>query len=194
MACALAFFTLLLSSPLPAQRGAITLPQNLGELVDESAVIVRGYVVIARVEAHPDLEELPTVVVTLAVDETLKGSAGPTFTFRQFIWDARDRHNTAGYAKGQHLLLLLIKPSPYGLSSPAGLEQGRFRILRDVAGKQVAVNGRGNAALFHGLGPQLKAKGVQLSPRLAGMMAQPPAGPIPLDDLRELIRQIQRGK
>src|SRR5713226_5233443 len=164
----------LLGLPVAAQRGAIVLPQNLAELVDQSAVIVRGQVIGARVEPHPEL----------------KGLSGATFTFRQFIWDMRDRFDAAGYRKGDYLLLLMIPPSAYGLSSPAGLEQGRFRVVRDAAGKLAAVNGHGNADLFHELAPALKTRGVKLSPRLAGLVAQPQAGAIALDDLRELIRQI----
>lgn len=184
----------LLSSPASAQRGAVVLPQNLGDLVDEAAVIVRGQVVSARVEPHPDLQGLPTVVVTLRVAETLKGTTEATFTFRQFVWDVRDRSESRDYRKGDHLLLLLIKPSPYGLSSPAGLEQGRFRIELDSTGRQVAVNGHGNAGLFRELAPRLNAKGVALSPRLAAMVAQASPGAVPLDDLRELIRQMAGSK
>ena len=182
------------AGPLPAQRGAITSPQNLDKLVEEAAIIVRGHVVSAGVEPHHELTGLSTLVVTLRVEETLKGQASSTFTFRQFIWDVRDRLDDAGYYKGQHLLLLMIKPSAFGLSSPAGLEQGRFRIVRNPEGNLVAVNGHGNAGLFHELAPQLRAKGVQLAPRLAALVEQPTPGPVPLDDLRKLIRLIAGSK
>ena len=184
----------LAAGSLPAQRGAITLPQNLDKLVEEAAIIVRGHVVSAGVEPHPELANLSTLVVTLRVEETLKGQASSTFTFRQFIWDVRDRFDDAGYYKGQHLLLLMIKPSALGLSSPAGLEQGRFRIVRNPEGNLVAVNGHGNAGLFHELAPQLRAKGVPLAPRLAALVEQPTPGPVPLDDLRKLIRLLAGSK
>jgi len=41
-------------------------------------------------------------------------------------------------------LLLLGPTSPYGLTNTVGLEQGRFRILRDKKGEATAVNGRNN--------------------------------------------------
>ena len=44
-------------------------------------------VVSVRMEKHPELTNLDTVVVTLRVRETLKGQAGETFTFRQYVWD-----------------------------------------------------------------------------------------------------------
>ena len=140
---------LIFSPPaLQAQRGALTLQQNLGELVGQAHTILRGRVVGARMEPHPEFTNHHTVVITLQVEETLKGQAGPSFSFRQYIWDIRDRYDAAGYKKGGELLLLLTRPSPYGLSSPVGLEQGRFRIQRDQQGNRYAVNGAGNAGLF----------------------------------------------
>jgi hypothetical protein len=186
-----AVVVLLLASPLCAQRGAPTRSRNLGELVSQSAVILRGNVISARAEPHPDLTNLWTVVVTLQVREVLKGEAGTTFTFRQFIWDIRDRYDAAGYRKGQDLLLLMNPPTPYGLSSPAGLEQGRFRIQRDRAGRETAVNGHGNSNLFRNLREQLERKQVELTPPAARLIQRQPSGPLPLEGLREAIQQLR---
>ncbi len=175
---------------LAAQRGALTQQRNLGELVAQSAVIVRGRIIKAQVEPHPDLTSLSTVVVTLRVAETLKGEASRTITFRQFIWDVRDRHDAAGYRKGQDILLLMNPVTRYGLTSPAGLEQGRFRISRDAAGREVASNGRGNAGLFHELPGQLKSKRLKVAPHLSALIGQHRSGPISLQDLRDLVRDL----
>ena len=99
------------AAPAFAQRGAMTVPRNLDQLTDRASDIVRGTVVSARVEKHPELSNLDTVVVTLRVHDTLKGHAAGTYTFRQYIWDVRDRYDAAGYRKGQDLLLLMIAPS-----------------------------------------------------------------------------------
>ena len=176
--------------PLHSQRGALVQPRNLGELVAQSAVIVRGYVVSAKVEPHPELRNLTTVVVTLRVAETLKGDAWETLTFRQFIWDVRDRYDAASYRKGQHVLLLMNPTTRYGLTSPAGLEQGRFRISRDATGREVASNGHGNAGLFRNLLAQLKSKRLGVAPHLSALIAQHRSGAIALDDLRDLTRQL----
>jgi hypothetical protein len=187
----LVVFALLFSAlPTSAQRGAITLPRNLGELVDQSAVILRGQVMSARVEPAPELNDHPILVVIVRVREVLKGNTGATFTFRQFIWDYRDRLDAAGYRKGQDVLLLLNPPTIYGLVSPAGLEQGRFRIVRDAQGREVAANGQANAGLFRNLREQLQKKGVELSPRLAALVGTSPAGGVPVADLQDLIRAI----
>lgn len=185
-------FATLLCLPVGAraQRGAIVLPQEISSIVDEAGTIVRGHVISARVEPHPNLTNLYTVVVTLRVEQTLKGSAGATFTFRQFIWDIRDRRDAAGYRKGEHLLLCLTKPSRYGLSSPVDLAGGRFHLLTDVGGQTVAVNGLNNADLFHGTQAALEKKGITLSPRLAQVVSQPAPQPVPLADLEQLIRAV----
>jgi len=189
-AAAALLFLVLPAAPLEAQRGALTLPQNLGEMSDEAATIVRGRVAGVRLEPHPEFPNLMTVVVTLRVDEVLKGQAGETFTFRQFIWDIRDRYSAAGYGKSQHLLLLITPSSSYGLSSPVGLEQGRFRIEVGADGRLFASNGRQNVGLFTQLDQHLSRKGVRLQPELAARVAAHRAGPVALDDLRELIRTM----
>lgn len=190
--CSLFLFLFVFSAA--AQRGAVTRPQNLGELAEEAAVIVRGSVTAARVEPHPQARGLTTVVVTLRVEETLKGGAEATYTFRQYVWDLRDRRDGLNYRKGQRVLLLLTAPSSLGLSSPVGLEQGRFRIERDAQGREYATNGHGNAGLLSGLDGAAARKGVQLSATQARMAADHRSGPIALDDLRGLIRQFAGGR
>jgi hypothetical protein len=178
---------LMFAAPAGAQRGALTVPRNLEQLTDRAADIVRGTVVSAHVEKHPELTNLDTVVVTLRLSDTLKGSAQEKFTFRQFIWDARDRQDAAGYRKGQDLLLLMIAPSRYGLSSPAGLEQGRFRIERDRKGREMAINGAGNLKLFEGLDASTKSA-ASLSSRQASLVAKHRKGPVDAAALTEMIR------
>jgi hypothetical protein len=179
----------MLAVPAAAQRGALTIPRNLEQLTDRASDIVRGTVVSARVEKHPELANLDTVVVKLRLTDTLKGSAQETFTFRQFIWDLRDRQDAAGYRKGQDLLLLMIAPSRYGLSSPAGLEQGRFRIERDRRGRTMAVNGAGNFKLFEGLDASTKTA-ASLSSRQASLIAKHRKGPVEAAELTAMIRAI----
>src|SRR6266852_3403584 len=148
---ALCVSALLFSLPAFAQR-ALTLPRSLDHLVDESQTVVQGWVTGVTLQPHEQLTNLMTVVVSLQVEESLKGNAAGTYTFSQAVIDKRDLQQKMGYRVGQHLLLILIKPSDYGLRSPAGLEQGRFRIDSDRQGTALATNGFGNAALFRGLG------------------------------------------
>ena len=192
-AYALLLAALTLVAPVWAQQSALTVPRNLEQLTDRSAVIVRGNVVSVRMEKHPELDNLDTVVVTLRVRETLKGQAGETFTFRQYVWDLRDRMNAVGYKKGQHVLLMMIEPSRYGLSSPAGMEQGRFRIQRDSAGREYAINSHNNLRLFEGIGAQLAKEGITPSPAASRLLAKHRRGPVELRELTMLIRQLAAG-
>lgn len=177
----------LFATPLLAQRGALTKPRNLAELVAQSHLIVRGRVVSAQLEPHPELRNLPTVVVTIFVEQVWKGEAGKTFTFRQFAWDIRDRHETLGYRKGQSVVLLMNRPTQLGLSSPAGLEQGRFLVTRGADGRETAVNGHGNAGLFHRVATQMEKRGLRMPGQMSSMLAKESPGPLWVDDLRNLV-------
>ena len=189
----LAICLLAISIPLSAQRGADTVPRSLDVLVDRAQTIVHGHVLSARVEPHPQLTNLQTVVIELKVDEVLKGKTAGTMTFRQYVWDVRDRYDSAGYAKGLELLLLLNPTSEYGLTSPTGMGQGRFRIIRQGKSKVLAVNEVGNLGLFHGTAQAASRKGITLSPRVRTMVAQSKQGPVALDDLEQFIRTWNAG-
>ena len=78
-------------------------------------------------------------------------------------------------------------PSRYGLTSPAGLEQGRFRIQRDRSGREIAINGAGNcAAVRPTAGRAGQARRAHAAAGEPGRQA--PQGPIALDELTALIR------
>ena len=182
---------LLLPAPLLGQGNALTVPRNLAHLVDESELVLEGRVTSVALEPHPQLRHLLTVAVTLQVKEVLKGTAGgSTYTFRQAVIDRREQGDRLGYRVGQQLLLTLIRPNAYGLSSPAGMQQGRFSIALVPRGAAQATNGLGNLGLFHGLDSDLRARGARLDPEVRAMIAEPRAGPLPLDHLKSLIRAI----
>ena len=180
---------LLCGAPVFAQRGAHTAPAGLDVLVHRAATIVRGNVVSATVEAHPQFPNIETVVVTVAVVKVLKGSAPATYTFRQVLLDPRDTADGGGYRKAGQLLLLLNPVSTYGLTSPVGMEQGRFRIQRDAKGKAFAVNGRGNVGLFHEVADRTSERGIALS-RQAQEMMRRPSGQVSLDSLEDAISTL----
>jgi hypothetical protein len=185
---ALLFLTLFGSTTL-AQRGAQTAPAPLDQLVESSATILRGHVISTVVEPHPQFANLQTVLVTISVGKVLKGEASPTYTFRQFIWDPRDVAESAGYRKAGELLLFLNPVSEYGLTSPVGLEQGRFRVTRDAKGRAFAVNGRANFGLFDQVSITASARGVKVS-RQAEMMMAKPGGPVSLETLEETVAAL----
>jgi hypothetical protein len=187
-ACSLVF-ALFLAAPAFGQGVAYTAPADLDQLVQSAQTIVRGRVTSARVEPHPQFPNLQTIVVTLTVTKLLKGQAGPTYTFRQFLWDARDEKVLATYKKAGEVLLFLNPVSTYGLTSPVGLEQGRFRVLRDAKGNSYVLNGRGNVGLFDQVAAKATTRGVGLSSRVREMLSKP-AGPASLDAFEEAIQSL----
>jgi hypothetical protein len=180
----------LTSVNVEAQRGARTVSRGLDQLTEEADVIVHGSVVSAKVEPHPQFKNLMTVVINLRVQETLKGRQRSSMQFRQYIWDIRDQIDAARYAKGQELLLMLGPVSEHGLTSPVGLEQGRFRISRDINGQAIALNGNGNVGLFQSVARRAEKRGVQLPPRVKALSQSPQSGPVPLADLESAIRSL----
>lgn len=183
---------LLVGTAVQAQRGAYTVSSDLDQMVQRAGTILRGHVITAKVEPHPQFPNLETVVVTLKVDRILKGEAGSTYTFRQYIWDARDIADAAGYRKADELLLFLNPVSQYDLTSPVGLEQGRFRIERDSTGNRYAVNGHGNAGLFEHVASKAIARGIALSLQAQNMMRRE-AGRVPLATFEEAVQALAGG-
>jgi len=173
-----------------AQSRALTVSRNLGELVTESQTIIQGQITGVTLEPSAQFRNLMTVAVTLRVDDTLKGLAGQTYTFHQAVIDKRDQREKMGYRTGQRVLLILIQPSPFGLTSPAGMEQGRFRLENGQDGKLLAANGIGNTGLFHNLNSQLRARGMRVAPEIGAMLEAPGAHPVPLERLKTLIRTL----
>ena len=154
----------------------------------------QAQVVSTRIEPHPQLKNLMTVVVTMRVFDSYKGNPPKTLIFRQYLWDLRAQLGATGYAKGQELVLLLGPVSEYGLTSPVGLEQGRFKVSWDKSGKATAVNGRNDVGLFNSVEERARSRGTQLSPRTATLITKAKAGPIPLSDLEDCIRSFGGGQ
>jgi hypothetical protein len=196
----LLFFSLLFfsfTSLAVAQRGAVTLPSTLEQLTNESQLIVHGFVVSGKVEPHPKYRNLSTVVVEMKVVDVLKGTTPERFTYRQFIWDIRDKMDAAGYRKGQEMVLMLNAPSDLGLRSPVGLEQGRFVVRKDAGGHVLATNGMGNKFLFADRAgslpldaPSVQKKSTVAVP--ARLRSNP--GSLSLDDLKQLVRVYEGGR
>jgi hypothetical protein len=183
---------LVLALPIWAQRGALTVPVNLTQISDRAAVIVHGNITSARVEPHPDFPHIKTVLVTVRVRDSWKGHPTSSYTFRQFIWDIRDRQNLAGYRKGDEVVLFMNSVNQHGLTSPVALEQGRFRVTREPDGTSRVTNGRDNAGLLRQTVPRLRAG--SLSSANLDIAAHHRSGPLKLETLREFVRSTERSR
>lgn len=185
----LSLFSVVVLLPLAqAQRGAIVLPRNLAQLSGMANIVVQGRVLEAHLEPHAEFHNLESVVVTLSVEEVIKGKAGKTLTFRQFVWDPRDRSDHLGYRPGEDLLLFLNHETTAGFTSPVGLEQGRFLVLSSPGGSRTVLNGASNRGLSIGMQGLVEVSG--LSARARQALAVPPdrMGPLQLDVVREIVR------
>ena len=181
--------TILLAGPLHAQRGALVKPRTLPELTQKAERIVHAHVVSALVEPHPRYHSISTVVVTLHVDETLKGAPAQQFTFRQFIWDWRDKQDAAGYRKGREVVLFLNKVNEEGLTSPSGMDQGRLEVRPTTHGNRI-VRPAGSTKLFlSGVDKALAVRGKSVPPSLQQAMKDPSSS-MDLNEFKRTVREL----
>jgi hypothetical protein len=174
--------------PCRTQEGGLTLQMNLARMVDESENVVLGRVLSVVAEKHPDFQNLDTLRITLQVLDPIKGSPGAQLTFRQYIFDIHDRDTKLNYRIGEEVVLMLRQPSQYGLTSPVGLEQGRFRVDRDALNNRLLRNGTDNAGLFTSVdqsSPQLRPR---LSPAMQQLLSDHQAGPITYDQFKTFVQ------
>jgi hypothetical protein len=178
---------------LYSQTGIRTLPRTLDQLVDEAETIVHGYVLSARIEPHPQLKNLMTVVVTMSIKNTYKGKPQTSLIFRQYAWGIDRLRDSSGYRKGEELVIFLRPISEYGLTSPAGLEQGRFEVSVDRrTGQLVAVNGRANSGLFNHIEEYAAMRRLQLPQHVRNVIRAHPSGPMPFTDFENVIDTLVR--
>ena len=185
-------FSIALFAHMPmalAQMRALTLPQNITDLVNQSNLVVQGWVTEVKLQSHPTLRNLMMVSVTVQVEDIFKGAVSRNYTFHQAVVDPRDQQNRLGYRAGEHVVLFLIKPNSNGLSSPAGLEQGRFRVSQGPHSTLVASNGLGNVGLFSRVSSQI-AQNSGLNTPTRSLLAKPSPGPLDVQQVKNIVRTI----
>jgi hypothetical protein len=184
----LAMLLLFLSSvPLFAQFMA--LPVDLAYLSQRASVIVQGKVISVRHENLPGFQNISTVSVTLGVETMLRGPSTKTYTFREAYIGLRAKGGKNDYQTGQRLLLFLPSASSYGLSSPIGMEQGRFHIGRNAEGAEIVVNEMGNSGLFKNVVQKASREGRKLT-QAQLRTASTKRGPVRLDELISLTKSL----
>ena len=175
-------------TPARAQQGGLTMQVDLARMVDESENVVLARVTNVVAEKHPDFGNLDTVVVTLQVLDPIKGSPGAVLTFRQYVFDIHDRDTKLGYRAGEEVVVMLRRPSQFGLTSPVGLEQGRFRVERDGLNNRMVRNGSDNAGLFGGVDQTSPGLRPRLSQGVQQLVTDHRAGPISYDQFKSFVQ------
>ena len=172
----------LLALALPA-RATVIVPADLGELSRDARTIVRGRVASLDAQWTADRGTIETIV-TLEVESYLKGSLGPTLSFRVPGGDlGRFRSIVVGapeFMRDEHVVVFLgtLGPSvPFVL----GLNQGVFRVVpaADNAGWVVKPLAMLPAA-------------ADISGRI--VRGDPARRPLPLDEFERRVRTLSRGE
>jgi hypothetical protein len=179
------------AASLPLRAQFLMRQVNLAYLARRAGVVVQGRVMNVRYEGLPGYPHIPTVVVTVQVERMLRGPEGAQYTFRQWLMGREMYRGKGGYMVGQRLMLFLPSPSQYGLSSPLGHEQGRFKIVPDARGQETIANGYGNAGLFKGVAENAEENGAPLDEaqlRLAGRAG----GAAPLREFVGLVDHLMQ--
>jgi hypothetical protein len=188
VAAGLAAIALILSSnPIFAQL--MTLPVDLSYLSQRADIIVQGKVLSVQNETLAGHSSFATVSVTLEVETMLRGPSAKTYTFREMALGAKRKMGKQSYRVGQRLVLFLPAPSIYGLSSPIGIEQGRFHIGSSAAGADMVINEVGNAGLFKSVAQKASKAGKKLTQEQLRTTSNE-RGPVRLDEFISLTKSL----
>lgn len=132
-ACAVAICCAL---AVPA-HATVFLPADFSDMVSASSLVVRGEVVDIRGQATGDRRTIETLV-TIRVDDALKGRPGGTVVFRvpggQVGRFRRVMVGAPVFGVGEAVIVFLRGAAPV-IPAPYGLNQGVFRLVRDAAGR-----------------------------------------------------------
>ncbi len=175
------------SCPLMAQQ-FMARQVDLAYLSQRADVVVQGKVLSVRQGYLPGHRNVRTTEVVMQVEKMLRGPSAQQYAFREIEFGLQKKQRKQTYAAGQRLLLFLPSPSSYGLSSPIGIEQGRFHIARQDGGDMIA-NEIGNSGLFKNVAAKASKAGRKLSPDQL-RVASTRRGPVKLDEFISLTKNL----
>jgi hypothetical protein len=180
-------------------QATMVLPQNLEQLESRA-----GLVFVGRCTSHTTelgARGLAVNVFTFEVIEPVKGPArkGAHIEVRQFGSGAPNASGLIAhipglpsYRVGQEVLLFLNPPSRIGLTSPVGLWQGLFRVVRDRAGKrQIIVGPSRREMLLRGVDATKYAADERLTDAEKRLLTRLP-GRVDVTTFCSLVRKIAR--
>lgn len=188
---------LMLILPTPdAARATQILPVNLEQIVSGASRIFTGTCVAVEDGVVPGTS-IPVTAYTFSVSDPIKGDLEKTVVVRH-LGVRRPRpqgdrmlvFRVPGmpvYREGQEVVLFLNPASSLGLSSPIGLSQGAFQIVR-VDGKKMVQNGLGNKGLFLGIDAREFGTKWKLTPDQQTVVGS--EGPMDYDLFLEVIRKM----
>ena len=129
---------------IAASLAMSVLPLQLDEIAANAQLIFQGTCTGNRSE-HDSQTGMVVTYTTFEVQETLKGSVGPSHTIKQAGGETdHASHRIEGipsFTVGQEYVVFLYGVSNLGFSSPVGLGQGQFAVVDGPTGRQLS-NGR----------------------------------------------------
>lgn len=143
---------------------------EIDEVVRAAGQIFYGRVTTVRTGVVPGMD-VPYTEYTFEVSEWVRGGSGQTVTIRQ-VGSGRGAAvpGLPSYKKGQEVVLCLHAPSRIGLTSPVGIQQGYYPVVRQVGGERAvqlgsmsASVGRMRAALKGSAAPAVPEEQVSLT-------------------------------
>ncbi len=171
-----------------AASAASVRPLDLNEIIDTAAVAFEGTCVSNWSEREAKTN-LVVTYTTFAVKDTLKGDARGTYVIKQIggtmpAGQLSFRvYGVPTFVVGEDYVVFIAGVSAAGFSSPIGLEQGSFKVLKDEAGPKVT-NGRDFREMTAGMPsaalPEATAKALSV--------AQGPVRRLDLDEFKQLVR------
>ena len=171
----------LLLSGATAALATMTMRLDLPHIVAAADRAFVGRVV--SVHADRDAAGLPSTWITFAVDHVIKGTVGGTLTIKQFGTTAPLSDGSVlrlpglpTYAPGDEMILFLSGESTAGFSSPIGLAQGKFPIVRRAGHAMVAAT--------------VETVGTLQSMRSLRTARAPAAGAITLNEFLDHVAQL----
>jgi len=137
-------------------------PMNLEEMTARAERIFHGRCTAVEL-VRGEESGLDVVRVTFLVERLVKGSAPAQLTVRMLADPSGESRDAGGggtprFRPGQRVVLFLYGESRSGLTSPVGLGQGKFTVIEDKQGREIAVNGFDNEILLRGLSPEASAR------------------------------------
>jgi len=160
-----------------AARATVLIPADFPELVTGSRAIVHGRVVDVRAQTTGDRRSIETLVTLTAV-EHLKGSLGPTVTFKvpggQIGRYRRVLVGAPVFGRGDEVIVFLGGRGP-SIPYLYGLSQGVFRVARGGDGRDVVTP------------PPIMARGVGAERVVRG---DPARRPVPVDEFARKVRDV----
>ena len=183
----LTFVSLLLTS---LTHGSIIRPLNIEDLAGRADRIFSGRCVEVREARDAALGQTVTYT-TFVVTRAVKGGLHGRITIKSLGGSAvgaaggEPMASSPRFRRGEQVVLFLYGDSQAGLTSPVGFGQGKFRIIKDKSGREVALNATGNRTLFHGLSKGAEGR---LTPAQKGWKGR---SDIPPDALLEIAAGLQ---